>query len=97
MSDRIGRMPGDRRSGDFALLATPFTEHPLVMQRIERTVMMNPLIRRLKLIHARLDAEIRCEASARFFDSGRIKRLKKLKLAVKDQLHRTAPRAARAG
>ena len=58
---------------------------------------MNPVINRMKLIHARLDADVRRELSARFPDQGRIARLKKLKLAIKDQLARTAPRALRAG
>ena len=58
---------------------------------------MNPVIRRLKLIHARLEAEIRRELKTRFPDQGRVARLKKLKLAIKDQLHRTAPRPIRVG
>ena len=52
---------------------------------------------RLKLLHARLDTAIRRESDVRFPDPGRLRRLKKLKLAVKDQLYRTAPRAVRAG
>jgi hypothetical protein len=67
------------------------------MQCIERTVMMNPLIRRLKRIHAQLEADIGREAAARFRDPARLQRLKKLKLAIKDQLHRTAPGVAHAG
>ena len=58
---------------------------------------MNAIIHRMKLIHTRLDTEIRRELKARFPNQGRVARLKKLKLAIKDQLHRTAPRAARAG
>ena len=58
---------------------------------------MSIILRRMKLIHARLDTEIRSELAARFPDQGRVARLKKLKLAIKDQLHRTAPRVARAG
>lgn len=58
---------------------------------------MNPLLNRMKLIHARLDAEIRRELKTRFPDRGRVARLKKLKLAIKDQLHRTAPRPIRVG
>ncbi len=58
---------------------------------------MNPILNRMKLIHARLDSEIRRELKARFPDQGRVQRLKKLKLAIKDQLHRTAPRPIRAG
>ena len=58
---------------------------------------MNAIIHRMKLIHTRLDTEIRRELKAHFPDQGRVARLKKLKLAIKDQLHRTAPRAARAG
>jgi hypothetical protein len=58
---------------------------------------MNPVIHRMKLVHARLDAEVRRELKARFPDQGRVARLKKLKLAIKDQLARTAPRSIRAG
>ncbi len=58
---------------------------------------MNPVIHRLKLVHARLDAEVRREMKARFPDQGRVARLKKLKLAIKDRLAGTAPRSIRAG
>lgn len=58
---------------------------------------MNSILHRMKTIHARLDTEIRSELKARFPDQGRVARLKKLKLAIKDQLHRTAPRVVRAG
>ena len=58
---------------------------------------MNIVFDRMKRIHARLDNEIRRELNARFPDSGRVTRLNKLKLAIKDQLHRAAPRAIRAG
>lgn len=58
---------------------------------------MNIVIDRMKRIHARLDSDIRRELNARFPDTGRITRLKKLKLAIKDQLHRAAPGAIRAG
>jgi len=58
---------------------------------------MNNLFQRMKLVHARLDAEVRREMKARFPDQGRVARLKKLKLAIKDQLARTAPRSIRAG
>ena len=59
--------------------------------------MMSPLIRRLQRIHARLDTEIRRETQKPFLDVGRVQRLKKLKLAVKDRLYRTAPHALRIG
>ena len=52
---------------------------------------------RMKLVHSRLEHEIGRELKARFPDQGRIKRLKKLKLAIKDQLRRAAPRALSAG
>ncbi len=58
---------------------------------------MNTIFQRMKLIHTRLDTEIRRELKARFPDQGRVARLKKLKLSIKDQLHRAAPRVARAG
>ena len=53
---------------------------------IERSPNMNPVFYRLKLVHTRLETEIRRELKARFPDQGRVKRLKKLKLAIKDQL-----------
>lgn len=59
--------------------------------------MMNPLIYRLKLIHARLDTEISRETQKRFLDFARVQRLKKLKLAIKDRLYRTSPHALRPG
>ncbi len=58
---------------------------------------MNPFLYRMKLVHARLESEIGREVKARFPDQGRVKRLKKLKLAIKDQLLRAAPRAFSAG
>jgi uncharacterized protein YdcH (DUF465 family) len=53
---------------------------------------MNPFFDRINRIHERLDHEVRRELKARFPNQGRVARLKKLKLAIKDQLHRTAPR-----
>ena len=58
---------------------------------------MNPILHRMQVLHRRLDAEVRRELAVRFPDQGRVKRLKKLKLAIKDQLARTAPRVARVG
>ena len=49
---------------------------------------MNAIIYRLSVIHRRLDEEIRSELRRRLPDSIRLLRLKKLKLAVKDRLHR---------
>jgi uncharacterized protein len=58
---------------------------------------MNPILYRLQLVHARLEAEIRRELKARWPDPNRVTRLKKLKLAIKDRLHGTARHALRAG
>ncbi len=58
---------------------------------------MNPIIHRLKLVHARLDAEIRRELKTRWPDRDRVTRLKKLRLAIKDRLHGTARRIFRVG
>lgn len=58
---------------------------------------MNPIIFRLKVVHTRLEAEIRRELKARWPNSERVRRLKKLKLAIKDRLHGTARRALHAG
>lgn len=44
------------------------------------------LIDRLKLRHARLDHELSIEQARRTPDEGRVLRLKKLKLAVKDRI-----------
>jgi uncharacterized protein len=58
---------------------------------------MNPIIHRLKLVHARLDSEIRRELKMRWPNRDRVARLKKLKLAIKDRLYGTARHALRAG
>jgi hypothetical protein len=50
---------------------------------------------RLSMIHQRLEAEIDREASRRRPDEWRLLRLKKLKLAIKDQLQRRQPSAGR--
>ncbi len=52
---------------------------------------MNPLFFRLSNVHCRLDEEIRRELKRRAPDSLRLLRLKKLRLAVKDRLHRHVP------
>lgn len=52
---------------------------------------MNIVMYRLTVIHRRLDEEIRRELKRRFPDNIRLLRLKKLKLAVKDRLHRHLP------
>lgn len=49
---------------------------------------MNAFIYRLSTIHRRLDEEIRRELKHRAPDAIRLLRLKKLRLAVKDRLHR---------
>lgn len=59
---------------------------------------MSTVIFRLKTVHARLDAELRRELRQRWPDQGRLARLKKLKLAIKDRIHWAASRkAVRAG
>ena len=45
---------------------------------------------RLLGIHQRLDAEIQRERQHRWPDLFRVQRLKRLKLAIKDRLHRLA-------
>ena len=57
---------------------------------------MNATLYRLTVIHRRLDEEIRRELKRRFPDPLRLLRLKKLKLAVKDRLHRPGARVSRA-
>lgn len=47
---------------------------------------MSAALYRLSVIHRRLDEEIRRELRRRMPDSFRLLRLKKLRLAVKDQL-----------
>jgi len=56
---------------------------------------MNAIIYRLTAIHRRIDEEIRSELKRRLPDSIRLLRLKKLRLAVKDRLHRQQLRARR--
>jgi hypothetical protein len=57
---------------------------------------MNAIMYRLTAIHRKLDEEIRRELKRRFPDNVRLLRLKKLKLAVKDRLHRNVLTARRA-
>ncbi|TFI57488.1 DUF465 domain-containing protein [Sphingomonas parva] len=52
---------------------------------------MNIITYRLTLIHRKLDEEISRELKRRIPDWMRLLRLKKLRLAVKDRLHRHAP------
>ena len=49
---------------------------------------MNPFNYRLTLAHSKLDAEISREQKRRVPDPVRLLRLKKLKLAIKDRMHR---------
>ena len=51
---------------------------------------MKTLIYRMFLVHGRLDAEVRREHKRQFPNSLRLLRLKKLKLAIKDRMHRLA-------
>ena len=57
--------------------------------------MAQKTLSRLARIHASLDRLITSELSARFPDGGRVARLKKLKLKIKDRLHRLSPVTAR--
>lgn len=52
---------------------------------------MSTSIYRMTLVHRRLDDEIRREHERRFPNSMRLLRLKKLRLAIKDRLHRLSP------
>jgi hypothetical protein len=58
---------------------------------------MNAIIHRLKLVHMRLETEIRRELNLRCPDNARVTRLKKLKLVIKDRLYGTERLALRAG
>ena len=49
---------------------------------------MNFITYRLALAHSKLDAEISREQKRRVPDSWRLLRLKKLRLAIKDRMHR---------
>ena len=51
---------------------------------------MKELVYRLLLVHSRLDAEVRREHKRQFPNSLRLFRLKKLKLSIKDRMHRLA-------
>lgn len=51
---------------------------------------MNPSIFRMATVHRKLDEEIGRELKRRFPDRLRLQRLKKLRLALKDRLHRHA-------
>lgn len=54
---------------------------------------MKALIYKLTVLHSRLEDEIRSEYKRRLPDAMRLLRLKKLRLAVKDRLHRTMTQA----
>lgn len=49
---------------------------------------MNALSYRLLQIYSKLDAEVRREHQRRFPNAFRLLRLKKLRLAIKDRMHR---------
>ncbi|KGB57728.1 DUF465 domain-containing protein [Sphingopyxis bauzanensis] len=49
---------------------------------------MNSITYRMALAHSKLDAEISREQKRRIPDSWRLLRLKKLRLAIKDRMHR---------
>lgn len=51
---------------------------------------MNGMIFHMMVAHQRLDDELRQEQRRRWPDIGRIQRLKKLKLKLKDRLHQLA-------
>jgi hypothetical protein len=55
---------------------------------------MKSTLYRLSAMHRRLDEEVRRELKRRVPDAIRLLRLKKLKLAVKDRLHRNVPHRA---
>ncbi len=57
---------------------------------------MNAFLYKMTVLHRRLDGEIRRELKRKFPNHFRLLRLKKLKLAVKDRLHRLVPMAGRA-
>jgi hypothetical protein len=61
------------------------------MTCIDRRVAMTGLFYRLTVTHRKLDEEIRREMKRRMPDAIRLLRLKKLKLMVKDRLHRNLP------
>ena len=52
-------------------------------------------ILRLRYVHGRLARELEREEAQRIPDRFRVVRLKKLKLAVKDRLHRLLPKGVR--
>lgn len=57
---------------------------------------MNTMMFRLSMIHRKLDDEIRRELKRRVPDTIRLLRLKKLRLAIKDRLHRIYPTISQA-
>ncbi len=87
MSDRIGEVSG--AFGPLAFGATALT--PLRSRNTETwSGIMSVISYRLLTVYRRLDDEIRIQVSRRWPDVAKIQRLKKLKLAVKDRLHRLA-------
>jgi uncharacterized protein len=68
--------------------ATPVHREPDWTETFNRECQMKDGIFRLLLKHQRIDAQLRLEQARRVPDTLRINQLKKMKLAVKDRLHR---------
>jgi hypothetical protein len=85
MSDRIGLAPV---RGSIVPEEVPPAAAPRSMHHRKGDATMTSFLYRLAITHRRLDDEIRREMKRRAPDSLRLLRLKKLKLMVKDRLHR---------
>jgi uncharacterized protein len=65
-------------------------EHPIGLQLVQEDFVMTSLSFRLMQFHQRLDHELRVEMARRWPDVFRIQKLKRMKLAVKDRLAKSA-------
>jgi uncharacterized protein len=72
----------------YPIIIPPALKHPIEFFNIQEDLYMSDTLSRLMQTHQRLDQKLRDELRRRWPDMGEIARLKKLKLAIKDKLHR---------
>jgi uncharacterized protein len=70
----------------------PVPEHPIELQLVQEDTPMTFSSFHLMQYHQKLDSELRAERARRWPDVFRIQKLKRLKLAVKDRLVKSAAR-----
>jgi uncharacterized protein len=81
----LGRSPSKPRNATNRL-----PEHPIELKPVQEDKLMTFSSFRLMQYHQKLDSELRAERARRWPDVFRIQKLKRLKLAVKDRLAKSA-------